>query len=89
MALGEFMRDYFKEGLECLLQLDDSSSECHYSFIYLIGYVLSLFVLQISLTYLMAAKSTRNARVIFSLMVPLTLGAFLLGSVADSAIVMS
>ena len=45
--------------------------------------------MQLSLTYLMAAKSTRNARVIFSMMVPLTLGAFLLGGLADSAIKMA
>ena len=37
----------------------------------------------------MSAKSTRNAKVIFSMMVPLTLGAFLLGSVAESSIEMS
>ena len=37
----------------------------------------------------MSAKSTRNARVTFSLMVPLTLGAFMLGSVVESTIVMA
>ena len=37
----------------------------------------------------MSAKSTRNAKVIFSMMVPLTLGAFLLGSVAESSIEMA
>jgi len=31
----------------------------------------------------MAVKQTRNARITFSLMVPLTLGAFMLGSVAE------
>lgn len=36
---------------------------------------------------LMSAKSTRNAKVIFSMMVPLTLGAFLLGSVAETSII--
>ena len=31
----------------------------------------------------MAVKQTRNARITFSLMVPLTMGAFLLGKIAD------
>jgi len=37
----------------------------------------------------MSAKSTKFARVIFSLMVPLTLGAFMLGSVAEPTIAIS
>ena len=51
MALSTFMATYFREGLTCLFQLNDNHDQCDYSFIYLLGYVFSLFVLQISLTY--------------------------------------
>ena len=34
----------------------------------------------------MAVKSTRSARIIFSLMVPLTVGAFLLGTLVEATI---
>jgi len=34
----------------------------------------------------MSARSTRNARMVFAAMVPLTVGAFLLGSLAESSI---
>ena len=87
MSLREFMGVYFKQGIECLTTLSDDSDTCNYSFIYLIGYVMSLFTLQLSLTYLMGARRTRNARITFSLMVPLTIGAFALGSLAESTIV--
>ena len=86
MSLGEFMGEYFSYGLECLVTFGDEKDTCNYSFFYLIGYAMSLFTLQLSLTYLMGAKSTRNARIIFSLMVPLTIGAFSLGTLADSMI---
>ena len=35
----------------------------------------------------MAVKQFRNARIIFSLMVPLTMGAFLLAKVIDSSVI--
>lgn len=37
----------------------------------------------------MSVKSTRNARIIFSLMVPLTMGAFMLAALAEPTIVLS
>ena len=86
MSLKEFMGVYFRYGTECLVTFDNSNDTCNYSFFYLIGYAMSLFTLQLSLTYLMGAKSTRNARIIFSLMVPLTIGAFSMGSLADDFI---
>ena len=51
MELSEFMGAYFREGLECLVMVDNKKDTCNYSFVYLIGYVFSLFVLQLSLTY--------------------------------------
>ena len=86
MSLREFMTLYFRCGIECLFTFGADKDECNNSFIYLIGYAMSLFTLQLSLTYLMGAKKTRNSRIIFSLMVPLTIGAFALGSLADQDI---
>ena len=51
MDLSEFMGAYFSEGLTCLVMVDNKSNHCNYSFVYLLGYVFSLFVLQLSLTY--------------------------------------
>ena len=51
MPLSEFMKDYFREGFNCLLELNDETAECHWSFVYLLGYVFSLFVFQLSITY--------------------------------------
>ena len=51
MPLSEFMKDYFREGFNCLLELNDEKAECHWSFVYLLGYVFSLFVFQLSITY--------------------------------------
>ena len=45
LTLVEFIRWYFGEGLGCLFQLDNEDHRCQYSFVYLIGYVVSLFVL--------------------------------------------
>jgi len=51
MELSEFMGAYFREGFKCLVMVDNKSDTCNYSFVYLLGYVFSLFVLQLSLTY--------------------------------------
>ena len=51
MALSDFMGIYFSEGLSCLFEVDSPGEHCNYSFVYLLGYVFSLFVLQVSLTY--------------------------------------
>ena len=83
MALGEFMGTYFSEGFGCLVMFTNEEhpdDTCEWTMFYLIGYVVSLFTIQISLSYLMSAKHTKNARIIFSLMVPLTMAAFLLAT---------
>ena len=52
MDLSDFMGAYFKEGLTCLFDTkDNNDARCDYSFLFLLGYVFSLFVLQLSLTY--------------------------------------
>ena len=54
---------------------------------FLIGYVVSLFVLQITLTYLMQMKKAKNARMIFAFMVPITVGAFFMGAVTNPSLI--
>ena len=52
MDLSDFMGIYFREGFTCLFDTDDANdARCDYSFLFLLGYVVSLFVLQLSLTY--------------------------------------
>ena len=88
-TLGDFMRWYFEKGLNCIFHVNPNISDitakdkCHYSFYYMMGYVLSLFMLQITLTYLMQMKKARNLRTIFALMVPITFGAFMLGGLTN------
>ena len=87
MNIIEFMQWYFGEGLTCLFQLDNENDRCQYSFVFLIGYVVSLFVLQITLTYLMQMKKAKNARMIFAFMVPITVGAFFMGAVTNPSLI--
>ena len=51
MQLSEFMKVYFSEGLSCLFVVDDPTDTCNYSFLPLLGYVFSLFVIQLALNY--------------------------------------
>ena len=46
---------------------------------YLIGYTISLFVFQLTLTTLLIHKNVRYAQYVFSLMVPMTLASFEIG----------
>ena len=91
-TLGDFMKWYFEKGLNCIFHVNpdisdiSDSNKCHYSFYYMTGYVLSLFMLQITLTYLMQMKKARNLRTIFALMVPITFGAFMLGGLTNPII---
>ena len=89
-ALGDFMKWYFLKGFNCIFEVNidnGESARCHYSSVFMIGYVLSLFVLQITLTYLMQMKKARNLRMIFALMVPITIFAFLMGGLTNSSII--
>ena len=45
MALSDFIGTYFSEGLGCLFMVDNCGNTCNYSFVYLFGYVFSLFTL--------------------------------------------
>ena len=45
MSLGEFMGWYFSNGFGCLFEVDDKDPRCDYSAVFLLGYVISLFML--------------------------------------------
>ena len=82
-GLGDFMRWYFQKGFNCIFKGDSGlkNNICEHSAWYMFGYVVSLFVLQISLQYLMQMKKARHLRTIFAIMVPITGLAFVLGGV--------
>lgn len=55
MGLSQFMGTYFSNGFSCLFGMEDRRFDrCEGSFFYLLGYVFSLFVLQVTLTYVSA-----------------------------------
>lgn len=79
--------DQVSYGLKCLFWTGDDDDkfynmgECSGSGIYLIIYSLSLFVIQLNLNSIMHYKFTKGAQKLYSIMVPLTLGAFLFAQV--------
>lgn len=56
MSFAEFMQIYFTEGFSCLVIMGNPDDTCNFILFYLVAYVGSLFVLQLSLTYLMSAQ---------------------------------
>jgi len=53
---------------------------CRLSFLFVFGYVVSIVTMQITLANLMKAKEAKHARRSYSVMVPLTVLAFLCAS---------
>jgi len=51
MSFSEFLKIYFTEGFSCLVIIGNPDDSCNFVIFYLIAYVSSLFVLQLSLTY--------------------------------------
>ncbi len=50
-SLGKFFTAYFKTGFECVFSMSASdTSHCEFSLFYIIGYVVSIFVFQLTLT---------------------------------------
>ena len=86
MHLWQFMTEYFGRGLSCLFEISNNSELCEHSFLFLLGYVFALFILQVTLTYLMQEKNTKNARLVFAFMVPLTALAFVIASFVEPTI---
>ena len=68
MHLWEFIGTYFSRGFSCLLETKDVGSgenneHCKFSFLYLMGYVFALFLLQVTLTYVSKSLSVSNCSV--------------------------
>ena len=74
---------YVGLGLQCFVHnhekestLDNNYQGCSDSWIYIIGYTISLFVIQLNLNSIMHHKFTRYAQLMYALMVPITVVAF-------------
>jgi len=81
-SLMDYYGTYFSEGFKCIFSVSGANNEegiCKFSWIFVIGYVVSLATMQLSLTHLMIQKQNRYTKVTFSMMVPLTFIAFGLG----------
>lgn len=86
------MGNYIYYGLGCAFGTRDqkdpksdkfrNDGDCDNSWLFIIGYTISLFVIQLNLNSIMHHKYTRHAQIIYSLMVPITLFAFLLASLS-------
>eukprot|EP00347_Sterkiella_histriomuscorum_P015447 403356997 len=79
----QFMGVYMKLSVKCIFSVDaedddEIDNRCDFSFLYVFIYVCSLFIIQLSIQYLMRHKKGKNAKWIFSFMVPLTVLAFVL-----------
>ena len=63
------------------MSVDSNVNEgmCNLGFLWIIGYVISLFILQACLTTLMIHKKSLNTRLVFSVMVPVSAMAFACG----------
>ena len=62
MELSEFVKVYFTECLNCLLEVDDAKDTCNFSFVPLLGYVFSLFVLQLCLSHVSRLECLSSQR---------------------------
>ena len=79
---------YAKYGLMCAFSIDQGSldhkftndGECHNSWVFILGYTASLFVIQLTLISIMTHKFTRYAQILQSFMVPISFVAFFLAS---------
>ena len=45
MQFNDFYKIYFREGFKCLVMFNDPEDTCNFVMFYLIGYVISLFIL--------------------------------------------
>uniref|UniRef100_A0A7S3IV51 Uncharacterized protein n=1 Tax=Strombidium inclinatum TaxID=197538 RepID=A0A7S3IV51_9SPIT len=86
MPIFEYAKYYLVYGFQCLFDvggtetIENNMGECQGSWIYVLGYTISLFVIQLNLNSIMHHKFTRKAQLVYSLIVPLTFLAFLLAA---------
>jgi len=80
---------YAVQGLQCIMHdydeeatLQNNYKGCQNSWIYILGYTLSLFFIQLNLNSIMHHKFTRYAQYMYALMVPITVVAFKCASIA-------
>lgn len=79
---------YLKHGLACVFNVGTEEADpkysngglCAYSWASIIGYTVSLFVIQLTLNSIMSHKFTRHAQVAQSFLVPISVLAFYLGA---------
>ena len=89
-----YARKYVTLGLQCIAHnydeeenLENNYKGCQDSWIYILGYTISLFVIQLNLNSIMHHKFTRYAQYMYAMMVPITVVAFKCASiVVDSQI---
>jgi hypothetical protein len=80
VSFGTFMGDYFSYGIVCVFGSTKHDEYCQLSFVFVLGYVLAIVTMQLTLANLMKAKEVKQARKSYSVMVPLTVLAFLCAS---------
>lgn len=79
---------YVSLGLQCIAHnydeeenLENNYKGCQDSWIYILGYTISLFVIQLNLNSIMHHKFTRYAQYMYAMMVPITVVAFKCASI--------
>jgi hypothetical protein len=83
MGAMSYASKYVSLGLQCIAHnyeeeesLENNYKGCQDSWIYILGYTMSLFVIQLNLNSIMHHKFTRYAQYMFAMMVPITVVAF-------------
>ena len=80
--------EYVKYGLMCVFGIHQDTldpkftndGECHNSWVFILGYTASLFLIQLALISIMTHKFTRYAQMLQAFMLPISFVAFLLAS---------
>lgn len=84
MGFWQYAGTYANYGFRCIFNLEKADNvfsnygDCHNSWIFILGYTMSLFIIQMTLNSLMSYKFTRYVKIIYAFMIPITLVAFLL-----------
>lgn len=92
LNIFEYSGEYLKYGFICVLDINIDSLDpkftnngaCHHSWFAILGYTLSLFLIQLTLNSIMGHKFTRHAQILQSFMVPISFFAFWLATLSLS-----
>ena len=97
MGYFEYAKNYIGFGSACMfnigsypyeeseIQIYTNHGHCDYSWLAILGYTISLFIIQYNLNSIMHHKFTRAAQLIYAFMVPITIMAFGLAFLVVSA----